>query len=126
MGGLMYINGKRVKLAKGSEYLEGKYATGVPKWNAVLATEYEADKNNSFIGRMNFIGRSHVNNNDVMAPGYATFDVGFKHKTKINTVPVTLSTMCYNLFGKDYWLSRGTSVALGAPRTLMFSAQFDL
>lgn len=49
MGGLMYLNGKREKLAKGSEHLEGRYATGTPKWNAVLATEYEADQNNSAI-----------------------------------------------------------------------------
>ena len=126
MGGLMYLNGKREKLAKGSEHLEGRYATGTPKWNAVLATEYEADQNNSAIFRMNYVGKSHVNDNGVMAPDYMTFDIGYKHKTKINSTPVTLSAMCYNVLGKDYWISRGTSVALGAPRTMMLSAQFDI
>ena len=51
----MYLDGKREKLAKGSEHLEGRYATGTPKWNAVLATEYEADQNNSAIFRMNYV-----------------------------------------------------------------------
>ena len=126
MGGLMYLDGKREKLAKGSEHLEGRYATGTPKWNAVLATEYEADQNNSAIFRMNYVGKSHVNDNCVMAPDYMTFDLGYKHKTKINSTPVTLTAMCYNVLGKDYWISRGTSVALGAPRTMMLSAQFDI
>lgn len=75
MGGLMYLDGKREKLAKGSEHLEGRYATGTPKWNAVLATEYEADQNNSAILRMNYVGKSHVNDNGVMAPDYMTFDL---------------------------------------------------
>lgn len=44
MGGVLYLNGKREKLTMGKENLEGKFANGTPKWNAVLAAEYEADK----------------------------------------------------------------------------------
>lgn len=126
MGGFMYLNGKREHLAVGSEALEGKYANGTPKWNAVLAAEYEADENNSMITRLNYVGKSHVNDNGVMAPSYMTVDLGFKHRSKVQTTPVTLNLMCYNVFGEDYWISRGTSVALGAPRTWMLSAQFDM
>lgn len=126
MGGVLYLNGKREKLTMGKENLEGKFATGTPKWNAVLAAEYEADKNTSFIGRANYVGESHVNDNGVKAPDYMTFDFGVKYKTAINHVPVTLNAMCYNAFDKNYWISRGTSVALGAPRTFMLSAQFDI
>lgn len=126
MGGIMYLNGKREKLAKGSEHLEGRYANGAPKWNAVLAAEYEADKDTTLLGRVNYTGKSHVNDNGVTTPSFATFDLGIKHKTHINTVPVTLKAMCYNVLGEDYWISRGTSVAFGAPRTFMLSAQFDI
>lgn len=126
MGGIMYLNGKREKLAKGSEHLEGKYANGTPKWNGVIAAEYEADKDTSILGRMNYTGKSHVNDNGVTTPSFVTFDLGIKHQTKINTVPVTLRAMCYNVLGEDYWISKGTSVAFGAPRTFMFSAQFDI
>lgn len=126
MGGFMYINGKREKLSSGSEYLEGRYATGVPKWSAVLAAEYEAEEDTSIIGRLNYVGESHVNDNGVTTPDYLLVDLGIRHKTRINTVPVTLRAMCYNVFGKDYWISRGTSVALGSPRTFILSATFDL
>lgn len=60
-----------------------------------------------------------------MAPGFSTVDFGIQHQLKINNYDVKLSAMCYNLLGKDYWISRGTSVALGNPRTFMLSAQFN-
>ena len=137
MGGLMYLHGERTdtpsvswdstnKVLKPSASKDGWYATGTPKWSGVLAAEYEADQNTSLIGRMNYVGESHVNDNGVTAPDYMTFDLGVRHKTEINSTPVTLSAMCYNAFGKDYWISRGTSVALGAPRTFMLSATFDI
>lgn len=126
MGGFMYLDGKREKLEKGKENLEGKFTTGTPKWNAVLAAEYEADKNTSLVGRVNYTGKSHVNDNGVETPAFATVDFGVKHKTEVIDIPVTLSAMCYNVFGEDYWISRGTSVAFGAPRTFMLSAQFDI
>ena len=126
MGGFMYNNAKREKLAKGYEDLEGRYVCGVPKWNAVLAAEYEADENNSAVMRINYVGKSHVNDNGVEVPSHTTFDLGYTHKTEINSTPVTLSAMCYNVLGKDYWISRGTSTAFGTPRTFMLSAQFDI
>lgn len=124
LGGFMYVNAKQERTLKHAN--DGKRVNGVPKWNAVLAGEYQADENNSAVIRANYTGKSHVNDNGVTAPDYITFDLGYKHKTEINTTPVTLSLMCYNAFGKDYWISRGTSVALGAPRTFMLSAQFDI
>lgn len=123
MGGFMYLNAKREHLTKGSEHLEGLYITGTPKWNAVLAAGYEADKNNSTMVRANFVGGAHFNDNGIKTPSYTTIDLGYKHKTMIHSVPVALSAMCYNVMGKNYWISRGT---LGAPRSLMLAVQFDL
>lgn len=31
---------------------------------------------------MNYVGKSHVNDNGVMAPDYMTFDLGYKHKNQ--------------------------------------------
>lgn len=137
MGGLMYLHGERTntpsvswsstdKKLSATASKDGWHVNGAPKWNGVLAAEYEADDDTSIIGRMNYTGKSHVNDNGITTPSFVTFDLGIKHKTKINTVPVTLRAMCYNLFGEDYWISRGTSVAFGAPRTFMLSAQFDI
>lgn len=135
MGGLMYLHGERKNTPdvtwsggslKPAVSKDGWYANGVPKWNAVLAAEYEPDDKITAIGRLNYMGKSHVNDNGVMAPAYMTVDLGLRYKMKFDSTPVTLSAMCYNVLGKDYWISRGTSVALGAPRTFMLSAQFDL
>jgi len=124
MGGFMYLNGKREKTAKGAK--DGWYATGAPKWNAVLTASYDANKDTSLFGRVNYTGKSHLNDNGEMVKAFATFDLGVKHKFNMGKTGVTLSATCYNLLGKDYWISRGTSVALGAPRTIMLGAQFDL
>ena len=61
-------------------------------------------------------------------PSYVTFDLGVNYKTKINSVPVKLSAMCYNIADKDYWMGRGGSSTFGLsmPRTFMLSAQFDI
>ncbi len=126
MGGFMYLNGKREKLAAGNEAKEGRYTTGTPHWNATFAVEYAVDTQNNALAKINYTSSAHVNDNGVTAPAFVTFDLGFKHATHLGETPVTLRAMCYNVFGKDYWISRGTSVALGAPRTVMLSASFDI
>lgn len=120
MGGLTYLNGKRENTA--GHKTDGFRATGTPKWNAVLTAEYKPEEDTSLIGRIHFTDRMLINDNGVESPSFSLFDFGVRHTTKINSVPVTLSAMCYNAFGKNYFY--GTS--LGAPRTLMLSAQFDI
>ncbi len=67
MGGRCTLTVNVKSLLKAVSISKGRYATGTPKWNAVVATEYEADQNNSAIFRMNYVGKSHVNDNGVMA-----------------------------------------------------------
>lgn len=124
MGGLTYLHGVREKNTKASAYKDGWRATGTPHWNGVLAAEYEADQNTSLIGRINFTSASLVNDNNVEAPSFYTVDLGARYKTKLNSLPFTASLMVYNVFGRDYWISRGTSVCFGAPRTVVLSGQF--
>ena len=84
------------------------------------------------MGRLVMIEKCFIENTSgrgkIELPGYATFDLGVKYNTHINTTPVQLSLMCYNVFNKSYWMGRGGSSTFGLsmPRTLMFSAQFDL
>ena len=77
---------------------------------------------------MLYNGPSLVNNEKLTVPGHTIFDLGVHHTCKINTVPVTFTAACYNVFNKNYWMTRsgGGEVLLGLPRTLMLSAQFDL
>lgn len=127
MGGFMYLNAKREKMAKGSEALEGSRTTGAPRWNFTMAAEYEMDKNNSVYGRINACTDSVLNNAGVKTPGYSTVDLGYTHKMKLGNYDLKLNATCYNVLGKDYWLARGStnSMTLGAPRTFMVSATFD-
>lgn len=127
MGGFMYLNATREKMAKGSEALEGSRTTGAPRWNFTMAAEYEMDANNSVYGRINSCTDSVLNNAGVKTPGYTTVDLGYNHKLKLGGTDVKLNATCYNVFGKDYWLARGStnSMTLGAPRTFMVSATFD-
>ena len=55
------------------------------------------------------------------------YDLGVTYNTKINSTPVKLSAMCYNLLDKDYWtVARGDQVYLSTPRTFFVSAEFTL
>lgn len=124
LGGAMWLNAKREKTGRSNR--DGWFANGAPKWNAVLSAEYEADQNNSVVARMNYTGSTHITDTGLKTPAHMTFDLGYKHKTKLNGVGVTLNAMCYNLFDKNYWIGRESTVTLGTPRTLVLSAQFDI
>ena len=107
---------------------DGYRVNGASRWNGVLALEYEANDDFSVLGRAVYNGSSTINNGDLDVPAYMSFDLGLNYKTKINNTPVTLSAMCYNVTGKDYWIPQsGTNyLALSNPRTFMLTAQFDL
>lgn len=124
MGGVMYLDAKQVKTKGGT--LDGKTVNGVAEWNNILALEYNASTNFSVFGRSVYTGTASVYDEKLKTPDYVTFDLGVKYKTKINTVPVTFSAVCYNLTDKDYWTAYGNNLLLSNPRTIMLSAQFDI
>ncbi|MFR4382969.1 MAG: hypothetical protein ACLT4X_00950 [Phascolarctobacterium sp.] len=80
------------------------------------------------IGRMTYLGSSTIKSGTLDVPSYAKFDLGASYKTKWNNTPVSLDLMCYNLGGKDYWNARSgsSSLSLGAPRTVVLSANFEI
>lgn len=125
MGGFMILDATREK-TKNGQY-DGYDVSGRAKWNGVVGLEYQADEKFSLTGRARYTGSSTINNETITVPGYTTFDLGMKYRTKIKDTPATFSLMCYNLTDKDYWMaSRGDQVYVSTPRTLMLSAQFDM
>lgn len=125
MGGFMILDATREK-TKNGQY-DGYDVSGRAKWNGVVGLEYQADEKFSLTGRARYTGSSTINNETITVPGYTTFDLGIKYRTKIKDTPATFSLMCYNLTDKDYWMaSRGDQVYVSTPRTLMLSAQFDM
>ncbi|MGP1469958.1 MAG: TonB-dependent receptor [Schwartzia sp. (in: firmicutes)] len=129
-GGLLYLDAKRDKTVNGAK--DGLFVTGAARWSGVLGLEYRPDKDFSILGRLVMTEKCFIENTSgrgkIELPGYATFDLGVKYSTRINTTPLKLSLMCYNVFNKSYWMGRGGSSTFGLsmPRTLMFSAQVDL
>lgn len=130
-GGLMYLDAEREKTQNGAS--DGLFVNGVAKWSSVIGLEYTPDKDWGIVGRAVWNDNAFIDNTAAAGgkteiPSYVTFDAGIHYKTKINTVPVKLSAMCYNVTNKDYWMGRGgsTTFGLSMPRTFMVSAQFDL
>ena len=119
IGGIMYLNAKD---------REGKDVNGAADWSYTIGTEYHASEDFSVLGRITYQSSSTVNSGTLRVPSYTRFDLGASYKTKISHTPVTFNAMCYNLFGKDYWISRSGSsyLTLGAPRTFVLSANFSL
>lgn len=139
MFGLAYLDAKYKNMGKGNEYKNGVRESGQGEWSASAALEYKADDNFSVIGRATYTGATPfytVNYNSstvtkdskhLEAPSYMVYDLGVTYNTKINSTPVKLSAMCYNLLDKDYWtVARGDQVYLSTPRTFFVSAEFTL
>jgi iron complex outermembrane receptor protein len=125
MGGLMYLDATREK-TKGGQY-DGYDVSARAKWNGVIGLEYQSNEKFSVVGRARYTGSSMISNEKFNIPGYTTFDLGMKYKTKINNTPATFNLMCYNLTNKDYWMpARGDQLYVSMPRTIMLSAQFDM
>lgn len=129
-GGLIYLDAEREKTKNGTK--DGCFVNGVSEWSGVLGLEYNPEESWGIVGRAVWNDKAYIdsgsNSGKTEIPSYVTFDLGVNYKTKINTVPVKLSAMCYNVADKDYWMGRGSSTTIGLsmPRTFMLSAQFDI
>lgn len=139
MIGIAYLDAKYKNMGKGNEYKNGVRESGQGMWSGSAALEYKADDKLSVIGRATYTGSTPFytvdynsstvtkNSKHLEAPAYMVYDLGVTYDTKINSVPVKLSAMCYNLLDKDYWtVARGDQVYLSTPRTFFLSAEFTL
>ena len=129
-GGLIYLDAEREKTKNGTK--DGCFVNGVSEWSGVLGLEYKPEESWGIVGRAVWNDKAYIdsgsNSGKTEIPSYIAFDLGVNYKTRINTVPVKLSAMCYNVADKDYWMGRGSSTTIGLsmPRTFMLSAQFDI
>jgi len=65
--------------------------------------------------------------NQLRMPGWSRVDIGARYRTKVGSQPLVLRASLENVSDKAYWVtSTNPSYAtVGAPRTLMLSAQID-
>lgn len=123
IGGFMHLNAKQKTTSAATN---GKRPNGVPEWSANLGVEYKASDDFSVLMRGNYVGSSYVLDEKYGVPSYFTLDAGVNYKTSLNSTPVTLRAMCYNVTNKKYWAPSGNVLHSGGPRTFMLSAEFDI
>ena len=125
IGGFMHLNAKQKTTSAATN---GKRPNGVPEWSANLGVEYKANDDFSVLMRGNYVGSSYVRDEKYSVPSYFTLDAGVNYKTSLNSTPVTLRAMCYNVTDKKYWTTESGANRLhsGGPRTFMLSAEFDI
>ena len=126
IGGFMYLKATQEKTSKGN--YDGLRVNGAPNWQATLGVTYHANDRLDLIFRGVYEGSATINNEALHVPAYMKFDFGATYRTKLDTTPVTITAMCYNLTNKNYWQASSTSnnLFVGSPRTFMLSAAFSL
>lgn len=129
MGGLMYLGSEYDN--NSNSYFNGKTIKGTADWSAALTLEYEASQQTSVWTRMSYTGDAPIYtdaNRQLKVPAYTVFDMGFKYKTHLHKIPVTINATIFNLFNKNYWMARPTYNygILSNPRTFALSVQFEL
>lgn len=127
MGGIAYSDAEVTKAAVAAN--EGKQATGLPKWQAKLGTEWDVPvmQGLTLTANATWADKQYLSaDNSLSIPGRTVFDAGARYATKVSGRPLTLRASVTNLTNKAYWAKpHYTTLALGAPRTLCLSATMD-
>jgi iron complex outermembrane receptor protein len=111
----------------------GNTAIGAPRWQGNLGTEWDTPwlSGLTLTGRIIATSSQYLDAaNRQQIPSWTTVDVGARYVTRVEQRRVVLRLNINNLFDKHYWsgsFSDSFSMAtLGAPRTVLASATFDL
>lgn len=127
MGGIAYMDPKLTKTAGGIS--QGNTATGVPKLQGKLGAEWDVPQLRGLTLTANATSASKQyidTSNSLSVAGRTIYDVGARYATKVAGRPLTLRATVHNLTNKAYWsMPQWTSLAMGAPRTVMLSATVD-
>ncbi|MFT3803662.1 MAG: TonB-dependent receptor [Burkholderiaceae bacterium] len=122
IGGLGYLEPKLTKTAGGVN--QGKLATGLPKLQAKLGTEWDipAVDGLTLLANATYVSKRYINaDNSQWVGGRAIYDLGIGYAVKLGSRPLTLRAIVTNVANKAYW---GTFLAdgLGEPRTFRLAA----
>lgn len=125
--GLEYLNAKQ----KNADVYNGKPVDGSVKWHGTLGLEYKPTANTSITGRLNYSDSAEYcwTGGVRKLPAWKTFDLFASQKTHIGNTPVTFRAQIYNLFDSNHWIGKtgeGVKFLLSSPRTVVFSAEFQL
>jgi iron complex outermembrane recepter protein len=121
-----FIDPELTRTAGGTN--QGNDAAGIPnrRLSAVLDWDTPWVQGLALNGRMIHTSGAYLTDvNDLRFDSWTRFDVGARYVVEMAGKPVVLRANIENLFDKAYWLTAGTYVTVGAPRTLFLSASVD-
>ncbi|WP_245636893.1 TonB-dependent receptor [Azospirillum thiophilum] len=126
MASASFLRPELTKTAVAAE--QGNDAAGVPDKTFSASLDWDTPwvQGLSLNGRAIHTSGSYLTNaNTLRFDGWTRFDVGARYSATVAGKPVVLRANVENLFDKDYWLTTGTYVTVGAPRTVVLSATVD-
>ena len=107
---------------------EGNDAAGVPDLTASASLDWDTPwvPGLALNGRVIYTSGAYLTTaNDQKFDSWTRVDIGARYRTAIGGKQVVFRANIENLFDKDYWLTEGTYVTVGAPRTAVLSASID-
>ncbi|WP_247874129.1 TonB-dependent receptor [Azospirillum sp. TSH58] len=126
MASATFLKPELTKTAVASE--EGNDAAGVPDKSFSASLDWDTPwvEGLALNGRVIHTSGSYLTNaNTLRFDGWTRFDIGARYTTDVSGKPVVLRASVENLFDKEYWLTTGTYVTVGSPRTVLLSATVD-
>jgi len=127
LGGMAYVQPKLTRTAGGVN--EGRMATAIAQRQAKLGVEWDvpALEGLTLTGNATAMSKQYISaDNRLSVPGRTLFDVGARYSTTLAGRPLALRATVNNVTNKAYWgMPLLSSLALGAPRTVLLSATMD-
>lgn len=128
MGGVTLIDAELTKT--NSATTRGNRPVGVPSSQASANLEWDLPwvPNLTLTGATIYTGEQYVNAaNTTSIPSWVRFDLGTRYVTVLSGKETTFRANVINVFDRDYWsgVASFSTIAAGAPRTLMLSATID-
>ncbi|MCI1148383.1 TonB-dependent receptor [Stenotrophomonas maltophilia] len=127
LGGVAYVEPKLTRTAGGVN--EGRTATAVAQRQAKLGIEWDVPtlQGLTLTGNATAMSKQYISaDNSLSVPGRTLFDVGARYSTTVAGRPLALRASVNNVTNKAYWgMPLLSSLALGAPRTVLVSATMD-
>lgn len=107
---------------------QGNDAAGVPnrRFSAGLDWDVPGVQGLALNGRIVHASGAYLTNSNALRfDGWTRYDIGARYRFEASGRAVVLRANIENLADKNYWLTTGNYVAVGAGRTLMLSASVD-
>ncbi|WP_329855860.1 TonB-dependent siderophore receptor [Stenotrophomonas muris] len=127
LGGVAYVQPKLTRTAGGVN--EGRIATAVAQRQAKLGVEWDVPtlQGLTLTGNATAMSKQYISaDNSLSVPGRTLFDVGARYSTTVAGRSLALRASVNNVTNKSYWgMPLLSSLALGAPRTVLVSATMD-